>query len=120
MAIPECRCSVLYHWKNARMWERASSIDPKRSGYPGWGIYLPKIKSFVTYEGSGYGTFAHEIMHPLLRANLSATSYWADEGAPSFFEKSFGYWEENNLILQFGFQNPWRVRGMGKGLEVNR
>jgi len=85
--------------------EQVDVSDP-----PGWGIYLPKIKSFITYEGSGNGTFAHEIMHPLVRANLAKAPYWADEGIPSFFEKSFGYWNKNQLTLSLGYQNAWRIR----------
>lgn len=88
--------------------EKAGVSDP-----PGWGIYFPEIKSFVTYQGSGYGTFAHEIMHPLVRYNLRAAPVWADEGIPSFFEKSFGYWDEGQLTLSFGVQNPWRIKEMG-------
>src|SRR5487761_1708249 len=32
---PECRCWVLYQWKNAWQWARAASIEPKRAGKPG-------------------------------------------------------------------------------------
>jgi len=91
--------------------KHAGVTDP-----PNWGIYLSRIGSFVTYEGSGYGTFAHEIMHPLVRTNLRHAPLWADEGIPSFFEKSFGYWNGDKLILQMGFQNPWRISQMGSGI----
>ena len=91
--------------------KKAGVSDP-----PNWGIYLSKIGSFVTYEGSGYGTFAHEIMHPLVRVNLRHAPLWADEGIPSFFEKSFGYWEGNRLNLRVGYQNPWRIRALGQAL----
>lgn len=38
---------------------------------PGFGIYLPPPhKLFATYEDSGLGTFAHEIMHPLVETDL--------------------------------------------------
>ena len=83
------------------------------SAPPGWGIYFPRKRAFVTHESSGYGTFAHEIMHALVGANLRNTPLWADEGIPSFFEKSFGYWSKDELILRFGFQNPWRIQQMG-------
>ncbi len=39
---------------------------------PNFGIYVPRLKLFATYEGSGLGTFAHEIMHPLVEHNLPA------------------------------------------------
>ena len=35
MAIPECRCSLLYQVKNSWQWRRASSMKPKRSGKSG-------------------------------------------------------------------------------------
>jgi hypothetical protein len=89
--------------------EKVGVTDP-----PDWGIYFSRIRSFVTYEDSGYGTFAHEIMHPLVQVNLSSAPLWADEGIPSFFEKFFGYWSENKLVLQLGFHNPWRIRQMGQ------
>lgn len=83
---------------------------------PNYGIYLSRLGCFVTYEDSGFGTFAHEIMHPLLRANLPHAPEWACEGVPSFFEKGFGYWEGKDMVLHLGYQNPWRIREMGDRL----
>lgn len=54
------------------------------------GIYLTGIYSFVTYEDAGYGTFAHEIMHPLARVNLGRAPLWTVEGILGFFEMFFG------------------------------
>ena len=56
-------------------------------------------------------------MHPLVRANLPYAPEWADEGLPSFFEKSFGYWDDKRLVLHFGYQNPWRIEELGERLE---
>lgn len=83
---------------------------------PGLGIYLPRIKSIVTCESSGYGTFAHEIMHPLIQTNLDRAPFWTIEGIPSFFESFFGYWERDKLVLRYGFHNPWRIAQMGKSI----
>jgi hypothetical protein len=83
---------------------------------PNFGIYLHQISSFVTYEGSGNGTFAHEIMHPLIRENLPHTPKWAEEGIPSIFEKCFGYYNNNELVLNLGFQNPWRINELGENI----
>ena len=77
---------------------------------PNYGIYFPKLRSFFTFEGSGIGTFAHEIMHPLVQANLLNMPKWADEGLPSFFEKGFGYWNGQDMVLHLGYQNPWRIK----------
>jgi hypothetical protein len=84
---------------------------------PSFGIYLAEYKLFATYEESGLGTFAHEIMHPLITKNFPKRPVWADEGIPSFFEKFFGYWNGNDLVLSFGYQNPWRIEELGKRID---
>ena len=87
--------------------------DLKIADPPAFGIYLGQEKAFVTFVSSGLGTFAHEIMHPLLERNLPKRPAWADEGIPSFFEKFLGYWEGDRLVLRFGYQNPWRIETLG-------
>jgi hypothetical protein len=85
-------------------------------GPPGFGIYLYSNKLFATYETSGLGTFTHEILHPLVERNLSSRPAWADEGIPTFFEKFYGYWKDDELVLFWGFQNPWRIEELGTNL----
>ncbi len=92
----------------------------EKAGYPDpplFGIYYHDIKSIVTYETSGNGTFAHEILHPLtFFSNLTKMPHWAIEGIPCFFEKSFGYWKDDELILRVGFHNPWRIKSLEESL----
>jgi hypothetical protein len=83
-----------------------------------FGIYLFSRKLLATYEDSGLGTFAHEVLHPLVEANLPHRPAWAIEGVPTFFEKFYGYWNGGQLVLYWGFQNPWRIRELGP--EVTR
>ena len=84
---------------------------------PGFGIYLPPPhKLFATYEDSGLGTFAHEIMHPLVERNLKDRPAWAMEGIPGFFEKFYGYWQQDKLTVHWGYQNPWRIQVLGTNL----
>jgi hypothetical protein len=83
---------------------------------PDFGIYLPRQKLFATYEDSGLGTFAHEIMHPLVERNLRDRPEWALEGIPTFFEKFYGYWTKDDLVIQWGFQNPWRMAQLATNL----
>lgn len=71
---------------------------------------------FVSYEGSGLGTFAHEIMHPLVEKNFRKLPVWAIEGIPSFFEKFYGYWDKDAIVVHWGFQNPWRIEMLGPNL----
>jgi hypothetical protein len=81
-----------------------------------FGIYLFSRKLLATYEDSGLGTFTHEVLHPLLRENLPYAPAWAVEGVPTFFEKFYGYWNGKQLVLYWGFQNPWRIRELGPEL----
>ncbi|MBS1993301.1 MAG: tetratricopeptide repeat protein [Cyanobacteria bacterium SZAS LIN-3] len=79
------------------------------------GVFLTAKNSVVTYDGAGVGTFLHEIMHKFLY-NLKAHDFWADEGIPSFFEKSYGYlYQANNQTnSQDGQQNMWLVTGFAE------
>lgn len=83
---------------------------------PNFGIFFGELKCFVTHESAGIGTFAHEILHPLVERNLPLHPVWATEGIPSFFEKFYGYWDGEKLVAQFGYQNPWRIQAIGAEL----
>lgn len=83
---------------------------------PNFGIFLYRYNLFATYEDSGLGTFAHEIMHPLVERNLKSRPIWAIEGIPTFFEKFYGYWQDDELVVNWGFQNPWRIDMLGTNL----
>jgi hypothetical protein len=83
---------------------------------PNFGIFLYRYNLFATYEDSGLGTFAHEIMHPLIERNLKDRPIWAIEGIPTFFEKFYGYWQNNELVVNWGYQNPWRIEMLGTNL----
>lgn len=83
---------------------------------PNFGIYVFRYKFFATYEGSGFGTLAHEILHPLVERNLKDRPQWAMEGIPTFFEKFYGYWKDGDLTAYWGYQNPWRIQQLGSNL----
>ena len=83
---------------------------------PTMGIFLYQHNLLATYEESGLGTFAHEIMHPLVERNLRDRPAWAIEGIPTFFEKFCGYWRDDELVVNWGFQNPWRIKELGANL----
>jgi hypothetical protein len=84
---------------------------------PNFGVYFPAFKVFATYEDSGLGTFAHEIMHPFVDRNLRDCPIWASEAIPAFFEKFIGYWDGDRLMAQWGYQNPWRIEAIGNHLR---
>lgn len=81
-----------------------------------YGMYLPQAGAFVTYDGSGLGTFTHEIMHPLVEESLPHRPEWAREGIPAFFEKFYGFVQDGKLQVQWGYQNPWRIAKLGPAL----
>src|SRR5438876_3632533 len=83
---------------------------------PNFGIYLSANKLLATYEDSGLGTFTHEILHPLVEQNLKDRPLWAMEGIPAFFEKFYGYWKDDGLVVHWGYQNPWRIEMLGTNL----
>ena len=72
------------------------------------GVFISGRNSVVTYEGAGLGTLLHEVMHKFLY-NVKAHDFWADEGVPCFFEKSYGYLfkdspdAQQNLFLKTGY-----------------
>ncbi len=73
------------------------------------GAYFPAYNAYVTFDGSGLGTLSHEMMHKILPESVGQLEPWAEEGVPTFFEKFYGYPEGNDLVLKFGFINPWRL-----------
>lgn len=81
-----------------------------------YGMYLPEAAAFITYDGSGLGTFTHEIAHPLVEESLPHRPQWAMEGIPAFFEKFYGFIQDGKLELQWGYQNPWRIERLGAAL----
>src|SRR5262249_30089421 len=85
-------------------------------GPAGFGMYLYSRKLLATYEDSGLGTFTHEAFHAFVEKDLANHPAWADEGIPTFFEKFYGYWNNDDLVLFWGFQNPWRIEALGTDL----
>lgn len=81
-----------------------------------YGMYLPQAAAFVTYDGSGLGTFTHEIAHPLVEESLPNRPEWAMEGVPAFFEKFYGFVQDGKLHVRWGYQNPWRIEKLGSKL----
>src|SRR5262249_14176165 len=87
--------------------------DPRPAGF---GRYRYSNKLLATYEDSGLGTFTHETMHAFVHTALTDWPVWAIERIPTFFEKLYGYWKGNELVLLWGFQNPWRIKALGTRL----
>ena len=83
---------------------------------PSFGMYFYSQRLLATYEDSGLGTFAHETLHAFVEKDMPSRPAWANEGIPTFFEKFYGYWKNGQLVLFWGFQNPWRIQELGANL----
>jgi len=81
-----------------------------------FGIYLPPRGVIATYPATGLGTVSHLIASALVESNLTERPMWAKEGIPTFFEKFYGYWKDDELVVYWGFQNPWRISQIGSNL----
>jgi hypothetical protein len=81
-----------------------------------FGICVPPRNLIATYPGAGLGTFSHLIASALVESNLTDRPMWAKEGIPTFFEKFYGYWKDDELVVYWGFQNPWRISQIGSNL----
>lgn len=79
-------------------------------------VFFQELNCFVTHDGCGLGTLTHNLLHPLVETNLPLHPMWATQGIPNFFEKFYGYWHGEDLVLEFGFQNPWRLQLIGDSL----
>lgn len=93
-------------------------VNYKVPELPEYGIFFQEAGTFITYDDSGLGTLAHEIMHPLVEESLPARPLWAGEGIPAFFEKFYGYESGNRLEMNWGHQNPWRIEHLGPRLKT--
>lgn len=103
----------VYIWPNE---DSFYEISKKAKLEGALGFFSDKTKAFYTFNGAGYGTLTHELMHPLMQANLPNQPKWTEEGIPTFFEKFFGYWEGGKLYIDTGYQNPWRIQALGADL----
>ena len=74
------------------------------------GVYHALDRAFFTYQNSGWGTFTHEILHPLVDSSLPAVPSWAVEGIPAFAERFYGYEKDGELRVRWGYPSPWRIQ----------
>lgn len=81
------------------------------------GRFVEFRNAVFTYDDSGIGILAHEVMHKVVHENFKELEPWAKEGIPSFFEDIYGYRSPSGPVLYMGYQNPWRIAEMGEGLK---
>ena len=74
------------------------------------GAYHALYRAFFTHRNAGWGTFTHEILHPLVDSSLPAVPSWAVEGIPTFAERFYGYEQDGELRVRWGYPSPWRIQ----------
>jgi hypothetical protein len=74
------------------------------------GAYHARYRAFFTHGNAGWGTFTHEILHPLVDSSLPRVPSWAVEGIPAFAERFYGYEQNGELHVQWGYPSPWRIQ----------
>lgn len=53
-----------------------------------YGFYIPSLRRMVLNHATGSGTLVHELVHPLVHANLPSCPAWFNEGLASLYERS--------------------------------
>lgn len=87
-----------------------TAINKTSSDY---GYYSSNDRRITTHSKAGLGTYTHELVHAFLDQKSIKLPIWFREGFPMFFEKIYGYYDnENELEIVIGFQNPWRVKSI--------
>ena len=79
-----------------------------------FGFYMPHERKMVMNIATGRGTLAHELVHPLLTADLPDVAPWFNEGFASLYEQSGN--RDGRLV---GLIN-WRHRGLVQALREGR
>ncbi|MCX5859758.1 MAG: hypothetical protein NT056_07685 [Proteobacteria bacterium] len=74
------------------------------------GAYHARYRAFFTHGNAGWGTFTHEILHPLVDSSLPHVPSWAVEGIPAFAERFYGYEKNGELRVRWGYPSPWRIQ----------
>ncbi len=93
-----------------RQFARANNRTTELNGW-----YSPSYNAVFYYANSGFGTLAHELMRKVLEP-VPFMDEWAKEGIPSIFEKIYGYRDGDQLHLELGAQNPWRIDALSNRL----
>ena len=92
-------------------WARQLTGEPPDTPY---GFYSRRHRVLVMNIATGGGTLVHEIVHPLVEANLPGCPAWLNEGLGSLFEQAS---ERDGHIV--GLTN-WRLEGLQDALRKQR
>ncbi|HKS17522.1 MAG TPA: hypothetical protein VJU16_09440 [Planctomycetota bacterium] len=99
--------------------DSASYTEYVRSAYgrapsTPYGFYMASERKMVLNLGTGRGTLAHELVHPLLGEDFPGVPAWFNEGFASLFEFTK---DTNGRML--GMHN-WRLRDLKRSIRERR
>ncbi len=80
-----------------------------------YGFYLPGERTMYLNLGTGSGTLAHEIVHPLLAEDFPSVPAWFNEGFASLFEQSATL-EDGTVVAK----SNWRLKGLKAAMAEKR
>lgn len=83
----------------------------EEAGTP-FGFYRSADRALIMNIDTGYGTLAHELVHPLAAADFPDIPSWFNEGFASLYEQSNS--KDDGTI--YGLVN-WRLPGLQKSLD---
>jgi hypothetical protein len=102
----------VYLFKDKQSYERyCKKAYGTRPSTP-FGFYRSAERKMIMNIGTGTGTLAHELVHPLLEADFPGVPSWFNEGFASLYEQS-RYTSTGSMK---GMVN-WRLPGLKSGLR---
>ena len=104
----------VYLFSSKQGYERYCNKTYGRPPSTPFGFYMPHERKMVMNIATGRGTLAHELVHPLLTADLPDVAAWFNEGFASLYEQSGN--RDGKLV---GLLN-WRHRGLTLAFRAGR
>ncbi len=104
----------VYLFRNKETYEDYCRAAYRRPPTTPYGFYMPHERKMVMNIGTGTGTLAHELVHPLLAEDFPEVPSWFNEGFASLYEES-----EDRGGRMLGLVN-WRLRGLQKAIREEK
>lgn len=102
----------VYLFAGAESYEKfCRDVRGEEPGTP-FGFYSSADRALIMNIDTGYGTLAHELVHPLAAADFPDIPAWFNEGFASLYEQSTS--KDDGTI--WGLVN-WRLEGLQKNLD---
>jgi len=82
-----------------------------------YGYYLSAERKTILNLGTGTGTLAHELVHPLIAEDFPSVPAWFNEGFASLFEHSYTA-EDGSIKSRVNWRHRDLRRAMSEGREI--